>query len=301
MTDNSLPTHCMHCSCKTDSVLELIHYKRGEHLSVRKCTQNVILFMMKGEILFNSQEYPGTTLRQGDCILQPINSKIELLALTDAEYIVYHFTEFKLLCEERYKKIISMSQAPNTYSPLTILPPLNHALLSAYPLLQLKETCHCTPYIELKIREITFLLINLYSEQQLSLFFYPISTYTETFQYFVMQNYMQVKNVEEFARLGGYNVNTFRRLFRNVYGAPVYEWVLNMRRMNILEDLATTRDRIGTIGMRYGFDSLSHFAHFCKDSFDDTPRSLRKRALAGEDITLLYKPKKYSDEGEEDF
>ena len=33
-----------------------------------------------------------------------------------------------------------------------------------------------------------------------------------------------------------------------------------------------------------GFDSLSHFAHFCKDSFGDTPRALRKKAANGEKI-----------------
>ena len=33
---------------------------------------------------------------------------------------------------------------------------------------------------------------------------------------------------------------------------------------------------------RYGFETPSHFAHFCKSSFGDTPRSLRKRLLEGE-------------------
>lgn len=42
-----------------------------------------------------------------------------------------------------------------------------------------------------------------------------------------MQNYNKVKNVEEFAHLGGYTVTTFRRLFRNMYGVPVYEWILD--------------------------------------------------------------------------
>ena len=29
---------------------------------------------------------------------------------------------------------------------------------------------------------------------------------------------------------------------------------------------------------------VSHFAHFCKDSFGDTPRALRKKAAGGEKI-----------------
>ena len=87
-----------------------------------------------------------------------------------------------------------------------------------------------------------FLLTCYYPQPQLASFFYPISTYTESFQYFVMQNYGKVKNVEEFAHLGGYTVTTFRRLFRNLYGVPVYEWILDKKREGILDDLQHTKE-----------------------------------------------------------
>ena len=98
-----------------------------------------------------------------------------------------------------------------------------------------------------------------------------------------MQNYDKVKNVEEFAHLGGYTTTTFRRLFKNMYNVPVYEWILDKKREGILNDLQFTKQRISVISSRYGFDSLSHFAHF----FGDTPRSLRKRAASGEKITII--------------
>ena len=82
----------------------------------------------------------------------------------------------------------------------------------------------------------------------------------------------------------GYNTTTFRRLFRNLYGVPVYEWMLEKKREGILEDLQHSNMRITEICNRYGFDSLSHLAHFCKDSFGDTPRALRKKAANGEKI-----------------
>ena len=148
----------------------------------------------------------------------------------------------------------------------------------------LAEENPCSKYIDLKCKELVFLITNFYPLPQLSSFFYPISTYTESFHYFVMQNYSNVKNVEEFAHLGGYTTTTFRRLFKNLYGVPVYEWILEKKREGILEDLQHTKMRITEICNRYGFDSLSHFAHFCKDSFGDTPRALRKKAAGGEKI-----------------
>lgn len=257
------------------------HYSKGQHFPAEKLAQNCMIFMLQGELLINSQEYPGTTLQNGQIILQAIGSKVELLALTEVEYITYWFTELPILCEERYREILERSEAPLTYTPLTAIAALRNQLtfLVAY----LKEQPYaCGKYLEIKCQELVYILTCYYPLPQICSFFYPISTYTESFQYFVMQNYDKVKNVEEFAHLGGYTTTTFRRLFKNMYGVPVYEWILDKKREGILNDLQYTKQRISVISSRYGFDSLSHFAHFCKDSFGDTPRNLRKR-LSGTD------------------
>ena len=68
-----------------------------------------------------------------------------------------------------------------------------------------------------------------------------------------------------------------------MYNVPVYEWILDKKREGILDDLQHTKQRITEISTRYGFDSLSHFAHFCKASFGDTPRALRMRVTQGKE------------------
>ena len=241
--------------------------------------------MIKGELLINSEEHPGITLRERQIVLQAIGSKVEILALTDVEYVVYWFNELPLLCEDRYKEMMEQAEAPLTYTPLIMSERLYHLVTSMPEFLA--EENPCSKYIDLKCKELVFLITNFYPLPQLGSFFYPISTYTESFHYFVMQNYSNVKNVEEFAHLGGYTTTTFRRLFKNLYGVPVYEWILEKKREGILEDLQHTKMRITEICNRYGFDSLSHFAHFCKDSFGDTPRALRKKAAGGEKILML--------------
>lgn len=103
---------CVVCPQKSEEVLVYRHYPKGQHFSAEKCTQNCMIFMLKGELLVNSNEYPGTTLQSRQLILQAIGSKVELLALTEVEYIVYWFTELPLICEERYKEILKRSEAP---------------------------------------------------------------------------------------------------------------------------------------------------------------------------------------------
>ncbi|NDV80643.1 helix-turn-helix transcriptional regulator [Bacteroides sp. 51] len=275
-------TDCSQCSKASEGVL--IHHKiqKGYHSPSDKCTQNCMIFMLKGELLINSEEYPGTTLRNGQFVLQAIGSKLELLALTNVEYLVYWFNELPQICEPRYNKILEVSEAPLTYTPLVTIPRLSNYLNDMCD--YLKEQIPCGQFIELKCQELVYILTCYYPLPQLSIFFYPISRYTESFHYFVMQNYDRVKNVEEFAHLGGYTTTTFRRLFKNMYGEPVYEWILNKKRDGILNDLQHTKQKITEISQRYGFDSLSHFAHFCKASFGDSPRALRTKAAKGEVI-----------------
>lgn len=276
-------TDCSQCSKATENILEHKVLPQGLHIPADKCTQNCMLFMITGELLINSEEYPGTTLRNGQFILQAINSKIELLALTEVEYIIFRFNELPLFCQDRYKEILSQSETPITYTPLLMNQHLN-ILMHSLVLYLDEEEQPCTTLIDLKCQELVYFVISYYALPQLRAFFYPISSYTESFHYFVMQNYSKVRNVEEFAHLGGYTTTTFRRLFRNMYNVPVYEWILERKREGILDDLQHTKMRITEICNRYGFDSLSHFAHFCKASFGDTPRALRNKAAKGEKI-----------------
>lgn len=176
-------------------------------------------FYDKGELLINSEEYPGNTLREKQFILQAIGSKVEILALTDVEYVVYWFNELPLLCEERYKEMMEQTGAPLTYTPLVMSERLYH-LVTSMPEFLGEET-PCSKYINLKCKELVFLITNFYPLPQLSSFFYPISTYTESFHYFVMQNYSNVKNVEEFAHLGGYTTTTSAASSKPVWYARI--------------------------------------------------------------------------------
>ena len=235
-------TNCTGCPKNVENILVYRNLPKGEHIPKDKCTQNCMLFMIKGELLINSEEHPGITLRERQIVLQAIGSKVEILALTDVEYVVYWFNELPLLCEDRYREMMEQAEAPLTYTPLIMSERLYHLVTSMPEFLA--EENPCSKYIDLKCKELVFLITNFYPLPQLSSFFYPISTYTESFHYFVMQNYSKVKNVEEFAHLGGYTTTTFRRLFKNLYGVPVYEWILEKKREGILEDLQHTKMRI---------------------------------------------------------
>ncbi len=250
-------------------------WTKGHHLPPHKCEQNIMIFVTRGSLLVNSQEYAGTTIKENQFILQAIGSKIEMLALTDSECIIYKFNQPYYVCGERYRNIIENAEAPLIYSPLNTVPALQNFLTGMK--LYITDRMVCKDFVELKQTELNFILNCYYSARELYTLYAPISSYTNSLHYFVMQNYTKVKTVEELAHLGGYSITTFRRMFKNLFQEPAYEWILKQKRKGIMEDLINTRLSITEISNKYGFDSLPHFSNFCKTYFGSSPRTLRKQ------------------------
>lgn len=233
----------------------------------------MIIFLLKGEILINSQEYAGTILKAGEFILQPIGSKFEVLAMTDSECVCYQFSKPELFCEDRFNHIIADVSAPLIYIPLKIAPELRHFLEGAGTYLSGKKICR--DLLSLKRKELAFILSYYYDNIELASLVHSLAQYTTSFQYFVLENHSKVKTVEEFAQLGGYTVTTFRRIFNSVFHEPVYEWMMKRRKESVIYDLRHTKETISEICYKYGFESLPHFSNFCKKYFGSSPRSLR--------------------------
>ena len=135
----------------------------------------------------------------------------------------------------------------------------------------------CVEFLKAKQTELYFLLNCYYTLKELAAFYSPIYRYSKSFRYFVMQNYMKAKDVEAFAQLGGYSTPTFRRLFKETFGEPVYQWMLKKKCEDIQTDLTTTEMSISEISYKYGFESLSNFSHFCRANFGMSPRALRTK------------------------
>lgn len=205
---------CALCPKTSQGALIYNQYSKGHHSPAEKCTQNCIMFILKGELLINSEEYPGTTLQSNQCILQAIGSKVELLALTDVECLVYWFTELTFLCEERYKEILEIAHAPLTYTPLTVIPKLGRLLddLTEY----FKEQPNtCGKYLDIKCQEIIYILTCYYPIQQICTFSIQ-SAHIRKVSTTSLCKLRQGENVEEFAHLGGYTTTTFAGYSKHV-------------------------------------------------------------------------------------
>ena len=116
---------CQQCPKAVANAIIYASHSRGFHLPAQKCEENIMIFLLEGEVLVNSQEYAGTVLHAGEFILQAIGSKYEILALTDVECVCYRFNQPELFCEERYKYIMKSVTPPLIFTPLKITNELN--------------------------------------------------------------------------------------------------------------------------------------------------------------------------------
>lgn len=267
---------CRQCSKAVDNTILYASHPRGYYHCVRRSEENVMIFLIKGEVLVNSQEYAGVMMRAGEFILQAIGSKYEILAMTDAECVCYRFDKPEFFCEGRYMHITKEVTPPLIYSPLKITPELQYFLDGSKTYLAGEKICK--ELLSFKQKELAFILSLCYNDYELSMLVHPLSKYTDSFQYFVLKNHLNVKTVEEFAKLGGYSATTFRRIFNSVFHQPVYEWMLERRKEGIIYDLRNTDASISEICYKYGFESLPHFSNFCKKNFGASPRGLRSKA-----------------------
>lgn len=266
---------CHLCPKAVDNAIIFATHPRGFHRPAQKSEENLLIFILEGEVLVNSQEYAGIMLQAGDFILQAVGSKFEMLVMADAKCVCYRFGKPELFCEGLFNHIMHEVSPPLIYSPLKIVPELKAFLESSRAYLKHEKICR--DLLSLKRKELGFILSNFYSNYELSMLVHPLAQYTSSFQYFVLQNHSKVKTVEDFAQLGGYTTTTFRRIFNSVFHQPVYEWMQKRRKEGIIYELQQTDATISEICYKFGFESLPHFSNYCKKNFGVSPRTLRTR------------------------
>ena len=115
-----------------------------------------------------------------------------------------------------------------------------------------------------------------YETEELQSFFHPMTDEQVPFRNLVMTHYRRANNTEELAELCGYGVHTFRRIFKNEFGTPVYRWLIQKRAELIKYLMSMSYIPLSDIIYEFIFSSAQHFNSFCKQYLGDTPGNLRK-------------------------
>lgn len=214
---------CSKCIQYVDSPLNYHAVPRGFHYPKTININNVVIFVLKGKLMVNSLEYNAITIKEGEFVLHAMGAEMETLALTEVECVTVCFSDPRYLCETSYIEIMDNMAQPVLHTPLVINDSIKLYLEGFRHYLDRGKICN--KFYQAKSLELAYILSTFYSTPELIRFFYPIISYRNKFYDFIIKNYERFNTVEELASWGGYDLNIFLTLFRNIYKESAEDWI----------------------------------------------------------------------------
>lgn len=136
---------------------------------------------------------------------------------------------------------------------------------------------------ELKFRELIMIVSSASGNKKISGYFHSLCSFSKpTLKSVMDSNFNYPMQLEEFARLSGRSLSTFKRDFREQYATTPGKW-LKQKRLEYGRYLLVQTDKTVTeVVLDCGFKNLSHFSHAFKKEFGITP--LQQKKTSGQKI-----------------
>ena len=118
---------------------------------------------------------------------------------------------------------------------------------------------------------------------------------------YIDENYQRKIELEDIAKIGGYNVNYTSQFFKRQLGVSFLEYVLRLRLREATVSLANSTDSVAHIAINCGFADIKAFNVAFKKHFHTTPSEYRKQAKEMGRKTKLHDWKEIISTKEEDI
>ena len=122
----------------------------------------------------------------------------------------------------------------------------------------------------LKVKEAVYLLLDVMPELREFLFDFS-EPYKMDLEKFMASNFHYNIPVEQFARLTGRSLASFKRDFQKIFGVAPRQWLLERRLAEARYLIEKKSKKPSAIYLDLGFESLSHFSHSFKKKFGKAP------------------------------
>ena len=127
-----------------------------------------------------------------------------------------------------------------------------------------------------------------------------VATFDKMIAY-IDENYQQKIELEDIAKIGGYNVNYTSQFFKRQLGVSFLEYVLRLRLREATVRLVNSNDGVAHIASNCGFADIKAFNVAFKKRFHTTPSEYRKQAKEMGRKTKLHDWKEIISTQEEDI
>lgn len=134
--------------------------------------------------------------------------------------------------------------------------------------------------VEIKFKELLFNLILNPRNRPLAQFFKSVQVSDRSDIEFVMnKHFSEELSMEEFARLCGRSLSSFKRDFQECFGMPPGKWLMEKRLDFAKSLLVNTTLSVNEVCYESGFKNNSHFNRAFKERFNQPPQQFRQENM----------------------
>ncbi len=274
--------NCLNYISEHNEVFKHFELKEGSICDNSENDTFILYFLLKGEISISTNSFLSNVVAENRILLIPPKSKLVIQAQKDSSFILCSFKEQLSLCNSySFNNLIPYCNKSN--SDFSSLPITSHMYFFLQEIeYYLKEGMLCPHFFDLKKKELFFLFRIFYHEDDLATFFISLIGKDIDFKRFVINNYQNIKSVDEFAELSNSSVSTFTRRFKDHFGESVHQWILNQKANKIYYEIKFSGKSFQEIANNYEFSSQAHFNRFCKSKYGKAPGEMRKESSTAE-------------------
>lgn len=253
--------------------------------------KNTLIYVSEGKINLSYSSYSYKTINKGQIALIPAESEVKAYVNESSTVFILRLGDIKSLCECFSLDMLLHEEDQETINKLPFFLDASEKLIPFFEVadLYISDGLKCRYFLQLKIKELFYLLRAYHKKEDLLLFFYPLLSNDMSFSDFVLRNHFKVKTVNEFALLANYSLSGFQKRFKKVFGISAYTWMKEEKLKSIYNDITNSSKSFKEISSEYDFSSPSHFNDYCKSNFGHTPGELRKNKV---NVKITNKQKK---------
>lgn len=133
----------------------------------------------------------------------------------------------------------------------------------------------CHHFHDAKQQELFILLRVFYTLEELYNLLRSVVGREIGFKDFVLQHYADISSVKSFAVQAKMSLSSFQRKFKQEFGRPASQWLIERRAEHLLRKLRNTDKPLSTIAQEMDFSSLNYLCVFCKQHFGMKPSEVR--------------------------
>ena len=181
----------------------------------------------------------------------------------------------KFMIENQFSKNISTEEPPQMF-PIEVNDSLTSLFMSVFNYFKQGGEIP-RQLIELKFKELLYNIILNQKNKQLTSYFNSImNTQKTALSDIMLKNFHTELSLEEFARLSGRSLSTFKRDFKEHFNETPRKWI-NYKRLEYAKTLIeNTTLNMNEICYESGFKNNSHFNKAFKERYQSPPNKFRR-------------------------